>query len=122
MVRVLSFLIRYFSNYYTRHRSDLAARAAPLDPRLSPQAGDKTVRLSKINILYFYPNQPKYLTKTSSFHESPVKFTMKLPLPIPLEFSEIFHFNSLSPSKSAAFYKLLSLPLGISIDFILIFS
>ena len=34
MVRVLNFLIRYFSNYYTLHRSDLAARAAPLDPRL----------------------------------------------------------------------------------------
>ena len=28
------FLMRYFSNYYTLHRSDLAARAAPLDPRL----------------------------------------------------------------------------------------
>ena len=34
-VRVLNFLIRYFSNYYTLHRSDLAVRAAPLDPRLS---------------------------------------------------------------------------------------
>ena len=34
MARVLSFLIRYFSYYYTLHRSDLAARAAPLDPRL----------------------------------------------------------------------------------------
>ena len=34
MVRVLSFLIRYFSNYYTLHHSDLTARAAPLDPRL----------------------------------------------------------------------------------------
>ena len=34
MARALSFLIRYFSNYYTLHRSDLAARAAPLDPRL----------------------------------------------------------------------------------------
>ena len=34
MERVLGFLIRYFSNYYTLHRSDLAARAAPLDPRL----------------------------------------------------------------------------------------
>ena len=33
MARVLSFLIRYFSNYYTLYRSDLAARAAPLDPR-----------------------------------------------------------------------------------------
>ena len=34
MARALSFLIRYFSNYYTLHRSDLADRAAPLDPRL----------------------------------------------------------------------------------------
>ena len=34
MARVLGFLIRYFSNYYTLHRSDLATRAAPLDPRL----------------------------------------------------------------------------------------
>ena len=34
MARVLSFLIRYFSNYCTLHRSDLATRAAPLDPRL----------------------------------------------------------------------------------------
>ena len=34
MTRALSFLIRYFSNYYTLHRSDLAALAAPLDPRL----------------------------------------------------------------------------------------
>ena len=36
--RVLSFLVRHFSNYYTLHRSDLAARAAPPDPRLSPQS------------------------------------------------------------------------------------
>ena len=34
VAKVLGFLIRYFSNYYTLHRSDLAARAAPLDPRL----------------------------------------------------------------------------------------
>ena len=34
MARVLNFLIRYFSNYNTLHRSDLAARAVPLDPRL----------------------------------------------------------------------------------------
>ena len=33
MARALSVFIRYFSNYYTLHRSDLAARAAPLDPR-----------------------------------------------------------------------------------------
>ena len=30
----IGFLTRHFSNYYTLHRSDLAARAAPLDPRL----------------------------------------------------------------------------------------
>ena len=34
MAKVLGFSIRYFSNYYTLHRSDLAARAVPLDPRL----------------------------------------------------------------------------------------
>ena len=34
MARVLSFLIRYFSKYYTLHRSDLAAWTAPLDLRL----------------------------------------------------------------------------------------
>ena len=34
MANVLGFLIRYFSNYYTLHRGDLVARAAPLDPRL----------------------------------------------------------------------------------------
>ena len=39
MARVLSFLIRYFSNYYTLHRSDLAARAAPLYPRLKSNYG-----------------------------------------------------------------------------------
>ena len=36
-LKVLSFLIRYFSNYYTLHRSDLAARDAPLDPRLDEE-------------------------------------------------------------------------------------
>ena len=35
MAKVLGYLIRHFSNYYTLHRSDLAARAAPLDPRLN---------------------------------------------------------------------------------------
>ena len=34
MAKVLGFLIRYFSNYYTLYRSDLAARAALIDPRL----------------------------------------------------------------------------------------
>ena len=47
MARVLSFLIRYFSNYYTLHRSDLAARAAPLDPRLLLKNIDQNI-LSKI--------------------------------------------------------------------------
>ena len=32
MARVLSFLLRYFSNYYTLHRSDLAAQAAQAAP------------------------------------------------------------------------------------------
>ena len=44
MVRALSFFIRYFSNYYTLHRSDLAARAAPLDPHLC-------IKYSKLLIL-----------------------------------------------------------------------
>ena len=34
MAKVLGFLIRFFSTYYTLHCSDLAARATPLDPRL----------------------------------------------------------------------------------------
>ena len=38
MARALSSLIRYFSNYFTLHRSDLAARAAPLDPRFTQAA------------------------------------------------------------------------------------
>ena len=33
------FSIRYSNNYYTLHRSDLAARAAPLDPRLASLKG-----------------------------------------------------------------------------------
>ena len=46
MAKVLGYLIRHFSNYYTLHRSDLAARAAPLDPRL--QAVDFFLRNTKI--------------------------------------------------------------------------
>ena len=48
MTRVLGFLIRYFSNYYTLHRSDLAARAAPLDPRLY-----KDVMTFFVNLVHF---------------------------------------------------------------------
>ena len=50
-MRVLSFLIRYFSNYYTLHRSDLAARAAPLDPRL--------ILVECILDFFFYKNGTK---------------------------------------------------------------
>ena len=35
LIQVIGFLIRYFSTYYTLHRSDLTARAAPLDLRLT---------------------------------------------------------------------------------------
>ena len=35
MAKVLGFLVRHNYYYYTLHRSDLAARAAPLDPRLA---------------------------------------------------------------------------------------
>ena len=48
MARVLSFLIRYFSNYYTLHRSDLAARAAPLDPRLIKVMKVETTNLTSL--------------------------------------------------------------------------
>ena len=48
MARVLSFLIRYFSNYYTLHRSDLAARAAPIDPRFGIVSQD--LRLSNTQL------------------------------------------------------------------------
>ena len=44
MARALSFLIRYFSNYYTLHRSDLAAQAAPLDPRLGMRGSTGTAK------------------------------------------------------------------------------
>ena len=47
MSRALSFLIRYFSNYYTLHRSDLAARAAPLDLRLTNETTMKIKNLSR---------------------------------------------------------------------------
>ena len=56
IARVLSFLIKYFSNYYTLHRSDLAARAAPLDPRLNDLSDDI------ILIGWGAYNQSKYLT------------------------------------------------------------
>ena len=51
--RVLSFLIRHFSNYYTLHRSDLAARAAPLDPHLKYFKTNKKKNLNYILINKF---------------------------------------------------------------------
>ena len=50
MARVLSFLIRYFSNYYTLHRSDLAARAAPLDLRLDIRERADLENYNKYNL------------------------------------------------------------------------
>ena len=49
----LSYLIRYFSNYYTLHRSDLAARAAPLDPRLK----NVMIRVLKVEIINLFMGQ-----------------------------------------------------------------
>ena len=60
MARALSFLIRYFSNYYTLHRSDLAARAAPLDPRLCLSAKAKVG--SSLPGLPLYSTLVLYLT------------------------------------------------------------
>ena len=64
MARALSFLIRYFSNYYTLHRSDLAARAAPLDPRLLSIEGNivdyfkiKKNKTIKSNQIKDFPNE-----------------------------------------------------------------
>ena len=53
MTRVLGFLIRYFSNYYTLHRSDLAARAAPLDPRLIIYNEDSVFVIKEIEVLIY---------------------------------------------------------------------
>ena len=52
MARVLSFLKRYFSNYYTLHRSDLAARAAPLDPRLRIVYTIYTIHVEIMGVYY----------------------------------------------------------------------
>ena len=55
MARFLSFLIRHFSNYYTLHRSDLAARATPLDPRLQ-----QFQSLSKRDLKHLHTKYLKY--------------------------------------------------------------
>ena len=49
MAKVLGFLIRYFSNYYTLHRGDLAARAAPLVPRLVSVSQGVKLKLPEIS-------------------------------------------------------------------------
>ena len=58
MAKVLGFLIRHFSNNYILHRSDLAARAAPLDPRLNPLRKDIL-----FVTLYYYFYQKAYTTE-----------------------------------------------------------
>ena len=54
MARVLSFLTRYFSNYYTLLRSDLAARAVLLDPRLAVQNTNR-IQFSEIFWINIFP-------------------------------------------------------------------
>ena len=56
MAKVLGYLIRHFSNYYILHRSDLAARAAPLDPRLRSMCF-----MRHENSLYAYKRTPRGL-------------------------------------------------------------
>ena len=62
MARALSFLIRYFSNYYTLHRSDLAARAAPPDPRLQikPNENPGTMNINMRKIFFVYSQTNLY--------------------------------------------------------------
>ena len=55
MAKILGFLIRYFSNYYTLHRSDLAARAAPLDPRLLDRMNSLHTGKTYFRIYVFLP-------------------------------------------------------------------
>ena len=57
MARVLGFLIRYFSNYYTLHRSDLTARAAPVDPRLLKADLNLMARSNSNHTTYYYVNE-----------------------------------------------------------------
>ena len=86
MARVLSFLIRYFSNYYTLHRSDLAARAAPLDPRL---------RFSTIP--YFYGNfEINYI---SNFYSTKIKLFV-FESPYSVDGQMLFGINTSSCGRS----------------------
>ena len=62
MARVLSFLIRYFSNYYTLHRSDLAARAAPLDPPLRSLPYCYALLLDPFFVSFAYGSFSKFMT------------------------------------------------------------
>ena len=77
MARVLSFLIRYVSNYYTLHRSDLAVRAAPLDPRLVStvilillKLSKNTTKINQMNqIIETLINHTIWYVKNIKFHE-----------------------------------------------------
>ena len=78
MARVLSFLIRYFSNYYTLHRSDLAARAAPLDPRLLIFVRDSTT-FAYIFFLFVSdpPQNMTYYIETTTTENENLKIVWK---------------------------------------------
>ena len=75
--RVLSFLIRHFSNYYTLHRSDLAARAAPLDPRLHRLG--QTEKCFNLGVLDWLKHTPfkrkKEINKRTPFFEKKLRET-----------------------------------------------
>ena len=64
MAKVLGFLIRYFSNYYTLHRSDLAAQAAPLDPRLEGCSQVNMQQKKRCSVFIRNVNKILFLLKT----------------------------------------------------------
>ena len=79
MTRVLGFLIGYFSNYYTLHRSDLAAWAAPLDPRLSHILEIKSlVRSLQINWICNNWSGIEFFCIWFSFSQNPTTFSIIL--------------------------------------------
>ena len=67
MAKVLSFLIRNFSNYYTLHRSDLAARASPLDPRLVTLTTAIPLLKFALNVLHALQSEYKLTVNVISY-------------------------------------------------------